>query len=143
MAAFQQHPSATLPLLSTTHRFLPQTANPCALTSWVLRGLIDRSTPHPSETKGRQKWPSAPRRLNSGQHPAAMAINTLFPADHPSPVQLGPFFASNATSKLSPWSLAVLPSFQSSLKTPRPLKSFLLTVNESVSHASSSVARCQ
>ncbi|KAJ5243949.1 hypothetical protein N7489_004045 [Penicillium chrysogenum] len=64
MAAFQQPPSATLPPLSTTHR-TPLTAFSSdghlvtsALTSWIPRRLLNRST---TPKRGTPKMaPSAP-----------------------------------------------------------------------------------
>ena len=44
--------------LSTTHRFLPQTAISCVLTSWARRGLINRSTT-PKEVGAPTMAPSA------------------------------------------------------------------------------------
>lgn len=147
MAAFQQPPSATLPPPSTTHhaprtthRFLPQTAISCALTSWVPRRLLNRST---TPKRGTPKMaPSAPHQLHPGQYPAAMAINILFPTDHPSSVQHCPHSDLSATPKLSDLSSFFL-LFSRALKPLELRDSCVARSAKSVSHASSSVAQCQ
>lgn len=104
MAAFQQPPSATLTPPSTTHHSpLTTHHSPLSESHFMRAYILGSPRAHQSlhHSWGAPKMAPSARQLHSGQYPAAMAINILFPANHPSSVQHCRHFDSSATQKLS------------------------------------------